>query len=322
MTLLPLDISLVAIVLGWVIIFWLARRRTHRIERANPPIGKVLTHKGHNFHVYIRGQGPDLVLIHGSSGNLKDFAITLIDELAKSFRVIAVDRPGLGYTDALPDNEYRLIDQAEFIREGLAQIGVIKPIVMGHSLGGAVALAWATQHPETVRALVLLSAVTTPWPGQTRITHRIHQMPIVRDFVANFVAVVANNFAISKNIEAVFRPDPAPKNFRKNMSADLVLRPKSAIANARHRLNIVEQIRELARSYPTLAMPIHAISGDSDPVVPSELHITALEKTIPHVKIHMIPGAGHMPHHFHAPLIIKTVKQAHQDAMVAEKAVQ
>jgi len=318
----PLDFSLAIIAFGAVIIFGLARLRTRRIERANPPIGQILMHNGQKFHVYIRGQGPDLVIIHGSSGNLNDFAITIIDELAKSFRVIAVDRPGLGYTDTLPDNKYTLIDQAKFIRDGLLQIGVTRPILLGHSMGGALALTWATQQPDSVRALVLLSAVTTPWPGHTRLTLILHQIPIVRDIVANIVAVLANDVAISKNIDAVFRPNPAPKNFRKNMSADLIIRPKSAIANARHRIKLVDQIKKMSNLYPTLKMPVHAISGDSDPVVPADLHITAIKTAIPHVQIHMLQDTGHMPHHFHAPTIIKTVNQAHQDAMIMEKAEQ
>ena len=91
-----LAISLVLILFALVAAtLWLAARRAEQAEAAYPPVGAFVTVDGRRVHYVLRGQGPDLVLIHGASGNLRDM-LPLVDLLAPNYRVIAFDRPGLG----------------------------------------------------------------------------------------------------------------------------------------------------------------------------------------------------------------------------------
>lgn len=302
-------------------IYGLARLRTARIERAYPPIGHIVKHRGRNLHVLVRGQGPDVVLLHGSSGNLRDLNNTLADGLSKQFRVLVVDRPGLGYTDALPGGGHSLRDQAEFIRTGLAEhFNVSAPIVVGHSLGGAVALAWALEAPTPPRALVLVAAVTAPWRGHTSLYAMWHSLPILGHISAWFVTVIAYDRAIARQIDDAFAPDPTPPNYRQLTGVDLVIRAKSIVANARHRLRLKDQLRAMTERYPTIDIPVFAISGDADTAVPPALHIKNIEKTIPNAHIQMIGGIAHMPHYFAADQINDMVTHAHQAALARETA--
>ena len=114
----------------------LSRRRARCIE-----VGKA------RVHAHVAGTGPDLVLIHGASGNVRDFTFALVGLLTARYRVIAFDRPGLGWSDDLGRDGLSPLVQADLLRAAAAQLGVRRPIVLGHSYGGAVAMAWALRDP-------------------------------------------------------------------------------------------------------------------------------------------------------------------------------
>ena len=118
---------------------------------------------GQRVHALVQGEGPDLVLIHGSSGNLRDFTYDMVGPLSERYRVIAFDRPGLGYSDPISPEGASLSEQAAVLVAAARQLGAERPIVLGQSLGGAVALAWAVEHPDSLSALVTVSGVAYPW---------------------------------------------------------------------------------------------------------------------------------------------------------------
>ena len=76
------------------------RARAEKARRDNPPIGRFLEVGGTRLHYLERGSGPPLLLIHGNGTMIEDWIISgVLDELAKTNRVIAIDRPGFGHTD-------------------------------------------------------------------------------------------------------------------------------------------------------------------------------------------------------------------------------
>ena len=77
---------------------------TSKIERAVPPLGTIIDLDGERMHYVDRGSGPPIVMIHGLAGNLRNYTYALVDRLTNDFRVIAVDRPGSGYSSAKPQN--------------------------------------------------------------------------------------------------------------------------------------------------------------------------------------------------------------------------
>ena len=76
-----------------------ASAREAQAPAAYPPEGRLITVDGRQVHAVTRGTGPDLILIHGASGNTRDFTVALADRLAREFRVTAFDRPGLGWSE-------------------------------------------------------------------------------------------------------------------------------------------------------------------------------------------------------------------------------
>ena len=88
-----------ALGLGAVLTNGMAALRADRITAAFPPVGEFVSVTGGRVHYVHAGQGPDVILLHGAGGNLRDFTFSLMDHLTDRYRVTAFDRPGMGYTD-------------------------------------------------------------------------------------------------------------------------------------------------------------------------------------------------------------------------------
>lgn len=122
-------------------------RSTQEVERRNPPGGSfVETEAGTRLHYVDVGAGPPVVLLHGATNQLQEMTSSLVPVLAERHRVVAIDRPGHGYSERLP---YRAWDeaQARAIHDGVRRLGLEKPVIVGHSMGGGVAMA-RTRHIE------------------------------------------------------------------------------------------------------------------------------------------------------------------------------
>ena len=92
-------LALVVINVGLVLFTW---RTVRRVEAAVPPVGRFIDLPGARLHVVERGQGPALLLVHGLAGQLRHFTYDIVERLAINHRVVAVDRPGSGYSIRTP----------------------------------------------------------------------------------------------------------------------------------------------------------------------------------------------------------------------------
>jgi pimeloyl-ACP methyl ester carboxylesterase len=110
------------------------------------------------IHYVEAGQGKAVLLIHGLGASTFSFRHT-IPELAQRYRVIALDLKGFGYS-ARPQSDYSLTAQAALVRQVMDRLGVERAAVVGHSMGGAVAMRLALGYPERVSRLVLVASAT------------------------------------------------------------------------------------------------------------------------------------------------------------------
>ena len=184
-------------------------------HKSHPPLGDIVNIDGKIAHVMIMGTGEDLVLIHGSSGNIRDFTLSIAASLAKDFRVIMIDRPGLGYSKSFNKSGETLKEQAIFLYQVAKTFGANKPIVLGHSLGGAVALAWAVYLPNNISGLLPLSAVSNRWPGGTSAFYKINKNFILNKFSVPIISAFAPKRKIESDVKEVFNPQEVPSNFLK-----------------------------------------------------------------------------------------------------------
>lgn len=109
---------------------------------------------GINIHYQTIGQGPDLVLIHGATGNMAFWYLSSLPELTQQFRVTTYDLRGHGYSD-VPPNGYTSADMAVDLCSLLDYLEIEQAHLLGHSFGGVIALHTASLYPERVNNLVL-----------------------------------------------------------------------------------------------------------------------------------------------------------------------
>jgi pimeloyl-ACP methyl ester carboxylesterase len=113
------------------------------------------------------GHGQAVILIHGAVATRKDMVIGLGERLVLRFDVLAVDRPGHGESTR-PRLDATLLAQATAIRAAVQKLGVERPVLVGHSMGGAVAMTYAVTWPDEVAGVVALSPCSTRNFGWSR----------------------------------------------------------------------------------------------------------------------------------------------------------
>lgn len=197
---------------------WFTHRTARRIERLLPPRGRMIDVPGARLHVRESGKDtpgrPALLLVHGLGGQTAHFDYGLIEALSDRFRVVAVDRPGSGHSLRAPDAAADVSAQAAALAALIDHLGLERPVVVGHSLGGAVALAMALEHPGSVGALALVAPLThaTDTPPAVFRPLNIGSRGL-RALFARTLATPAGIAVSKKVLVAVFAPESAPADF-------------------------------------------------------------------------------------------------------------
>jgi pimeloyl-ACP methyl ester carboxylesterase len=110
-----------------------------------------------------------------------------VPALSDSYRIIALDLPGFGFSTREAE-DMSIAGQVAYLRAFLDTLGIEKAILVGHSMGGAIAMAFVTEHAERVKALVLVSPATAGQLGRMR-----YLAPVLRPFVPLFAWAVLYN---------------------------------------------------------------------------------------------------------------------------------
>lgn len=293
----------------------LAARREARAAKLTPPTGQDVEVAGRRVHVEVLGaEGPDLVLIHGSSGNIRDFTHRLAPELATRYRVFVVDRPGLGWSDPLPGGG-SLVEQATAIQAAVAALGATRPLVLGHSYGGAVALAWGATHPVTLAGIVHLSGVAYPWDTGLGAYYTLLSHPLGLALVIPLITAFTPGPVIRAEIGKVFAPQEPPSGYIAHFGPDMAVRRGQMRANARQRRRLLAEIAALSPGWAGIGVPIEVVHGDRDEIVSQHIHAERLAAEHPDARLTILPGIGHAPHHTAMPEVIAAVDRLSLRAM-------
>lgn len=270
-----------------------SQRVARKAEEDVPMDGRIVEAGSYLLHVTEQGEGAPLLLIHGLGAQLRSFAQEMVDDLARDFRVIRVDRPGSGYSPALPSGSQHLADQADAIAALIDALALEKPILVGHSLGGALSLHVAARHPGKVGALALICPATQPVEEVPAVFKGLMvPMPLV-GLVSGTIAVPLGLATRDKVLEQVFAPEPVPDDYLIAGGGALALRP-SNIAAACGDLQLAQTDAEaMVAHYSELKLPVAILSAREDNLLDYRVHGERTARQIPGARLSLVDG-GHM----------------------------
>ncbi|CAO4177604.1 alpha/beta fold hydrolase [Methylorubrum extorquens] len=268
------------------------------VEVARKPRGQFVTVDGMPVHVIVRGRGRPVVLVHGNGTMAEDFSICgLIDRLAARYWVIAIDRPGFGYTGRPRHRIWTAQAQAVLLHRVLEQLGVERPLIVGHSWGTIVALALAADGRRPLRGLVLLSG--SYFPGHRTDAALIAPLavPGLGDAMRAMVPAKVSASLTAQSFRQVFWPQPVPARFTARFPIEIAAAATQLRAVSEDAASMNAAVTGLQRRYAGLTLPVSILAGDADAIVKATEHSVRLHTTIPGSTLRLLPGLGHMIHY-------------------------
>jgi pimeloyl-ACP methyl ester carboxylesterase len=252
------------------------------------------------------GEGPDLVLLHGALATGHDWLAGPAGALSATRRVTILDRPGHG-ASRRPRFAGTPRDQARQIADGLGALGIERPVVVGHSFGGLVALALAEQRPDAVAALVLVAPIAFPEP---RPMEHLFLAPRSLPLAGPLFSWVAERLPLDRvfldNVQRImFSPAPVPGAWKETFPYDEVR--GSMVFEGEDAASILPLSPAATIDFSRVTLPVHILTGTMDRVVEAGRQGKALARLLPNARLTEVEGAGHMLHHSHADLLAEAV---------------
>jgi pimeloyl-ACP methyl ester carboxylesterase len=279
-----------------------------RAEREHPPEGKFMAVDGVRLHYTDRGTGPPIVLIHGNAVSGGDYDTSGVAErLLETHRVIVFDRPGFGHSGRPRGRLWTATRQAELLHKALKQLGIERPVVVGHSWGAIVALSLAVRHQADVAGLVLLSGYYfwTPRPDVLLVT--AGAVPVLGDILRHTVSPWLGRLLMPLQKRAMFSPAPVTERFKREYSDAMALRPSQIRATSMDGALMIPGALGLRRHYDDLRMPVLIMAGSGDKVV-RKRSAERLHAAIPGSVLRIVEGAGHMVHHSAPRQVVEAIR--------------
>ncbi len=231
------------------------------------------------------GQGETVFLIHGFQSN-KDIWIKLAAQLTQHYHVIAIDLPAHGDSTILMDQNYSVPEQTQRVIAIMEKLQLTRPVhVMGHSMGGAIALYLTMTAPEHVKSLALMSAagVTSPTPSELMTRLRHGENPLIVHNEQDY----ENMLAFTMN-DAPFIPSPVLATFaREAIARESIATKIFTEIQAKSSINIEQAMRQIK-------VPTMVIWGDKDRVLDVS-STEVFQGLIPKSQVVILKNVGHTP---------------------------
>ncbi|RLV49026.1 alpha/beta fold hydrolase [Nocardioides mangrovicus] len=271
----------------------------HRVQR--------LVIHGHERAFVKVGTGPVLLLLHGLGCDHHTWD-PIIDRLARRYTVVAPDLLGHGASDK-PRADYSIGGYANGMRDLLTVLGIERATVVGHSLGGGVAMQFAYQFPERTERMILLApggigpevtplirAVTLPaftW------AMKVATLPGLRQAnVAALQLLARSGIPQTRDLAEVAA---IYDSFKDRATRAAIAHVVRACVDWRGQV-----ITMADRAYLTAAMPMCVIWGTEDMVIPAS-HAEIVRQIAPGAEVDYVANAGHFPHRDHPDRVVKLI---------------
>jgi pimeloyl-ACP methyl ester carboxylesterase len=255
----------------------------------NEPGGRILKLPGGDLQVVEHGprDASPIVLIHcfTCAINWWDKMMPLLD---RDHRVVAVDLLGHGGSEK-PTSGYSIPNQANLVAQALGQLGVRDAEVVGHSLGGGVAVALAQQSPKLVDRIVIIDTPPTHEEGDLGLVAKLGFAPVIGEFFWR----VKPDFAVRKGLEVAFAPGfDVPDAFVNDVD-DMTF---SAYDDSASSFDDYTKEEPLDQRVKETGKPLLVMMGAEEQIIndPPE-RLAEYRTTVPGAQTKLIAGAGHSP---------------------------
>jgi pimeloyl-ACP methyl ester carboxylesterase len=274
-----------------------------RAERRHPPKGAFLEVDGVRLHYLEAGSGEPVVLIHGNGVTAEDWVVSgFFARLVADHRVIAIDRPGFGYSSRPRSRIWTAAAQAGVLAQALDRLGVTHATIIGHSWGTLVALRLALQRPDLVAGLGLISGYYWPTPRLDVPLMSGPAIPILGDVIRFTVSPPLGRLMAPLIFKQLFSPSKVTESFKAGFATSMALRPSQIRASAEDTALMPLEAFALAQRYRQVTCPIVLIAGDGDKIASYRRQSAKLASGLGS-ELHTARGAGHMVHHVALPVV-------------------
>jgi pimeloyl-ACP methyl ester carboxylesterase len=276
---------------------YVTRRIAAQAEKLVPAAGKFIDIDGNRIHYVDAGEGPPIVFVHGLGAQLLQFRHPLFDKF-DGYRLIALDRPGAGYSVRASGASARLTEQARVVSRFIEALGLDRPLLVGHSLGGMIALTAALEHPQSISGIALLAPLTRyqdTVPPEFKALYI--RSPLKRWLMANTMAIPTAMKYAPQTLAFVFGPQQPHEDYLIKGGGWAGLRPSHFYGAVSDFTAIELDLPALEKRYGEISMPAGILFGTEDRVLGYERHGLSMKGTIPGLETEILDGIGHMPHY-------------------------
>ncbi len=275
------------------------------VRQRFPLTGDRIELGGSWLHFTRAGEGPAVVLVHGANGTWHDFPPELIRDLARDHTVLALDRPGHGWSEA-PAGPLGLAENAAALTALLRARGFERVTLVGHSYGAAVALRAAIESPQLVSHVVAVTPCTAMDPRNSRYA----SAPLVGEpagrVLFQFISLTLLPFGLPLRAQA-WHPEPPPRGWGASRAFAYV--PSQMHASARNFRALAADMAWLERSLSSLVARLTVLAGEMDQVTPPSRHVDWLSPALPAARVEVLPHVGHWLLHVRPDVVAAAVRR-------------
>jgi pimeloyl-ACP methyl ester carboxylesterase len=274
--------------------------------RLADPDSQFIKINGLSVHIKTIGQGePVIILLHGFGASLFSWH-AVMEPLSRYGTIIAYDRPAFGLTERpmswTGENPYSSQANVDMLLGLLNHFNVQKAILLGNSAGGTIAMQFDLQHPDRVKALILVDAAVYENGGMQPWVRLLYKTPEMNHLGPLIVRSIQNQ-GIDLIKMAWFDPSKITQEtmdgYKKPLQCDNWDRALWYFTQASQRSGLTGHLIEFH-------LPVLVITGDTDKIVPTENSVR-LAAALPNASLVVIPRAGHVPHEEQPSLFVRSV---------------
>ena len=266
--------------------------------------GRFIDIDGEKIRVVQKGEGQDILLIHGTPGSIEDWQ-PIIDSLSTTHRVTAFDRPGNGFSTA---NNYRytIKDNVKITNQLITALGLDSVLIVGHSYGGSIAAHMATTKNDMARSYIIVASPL--YHLEPDGLFKVVAAPVIGKGVGVLISKTSVDQKIEEGLTKRFegRTEILTDDFL-TIRKQIWSQAKVLYSTSNEHINYDADLKKVSGNYSKIDSKISILYGTKD----HQLIIEGSEKfhkSIPHSELHILENTGHFIQFEKTDALIKVIR--------------